>query len=139
MEFKTGGVYKVVGNSRYGEPHRFNNGDLVTIQELFRDQAYVYDTREMRDLVALRDLEEINKKVEFDLITKPAHYNTGKIEVMDFIEDQKLGFCDGNVVKYICRFRHKGEPIKDLKKAHFYLSKLITKMEREEKENLGAK
>ena len=37
----------------------------------------------------------------------PNHYKKGKIEVIDFIEDQKLDFCEGNVVKYLCRYRDK--------------------------------
>lgn len=64
-----------------------------------------------------------------DEINHPLHYITGKIEVIDFIEDQKLGYHDGNVVKYICRFKHKGTPIKDLKKARWYLDRLIKNME----------
>lgn len=64
-----------------------------------------------------------------DDINFPRHYTTGKIEVIDFIEDQKLGFSDGNAVKYICRFRHKGTPIKDLKKARWYLDRLIKNLE----------
>jgi len=58
-------------------------------------------------------------------IQHPTHYNQGKIEVIDFIIDQKMGFCDGNVVKYVSRFRHKGRPLEDLKKAKFYLETLI--------------
>lgn len=42
-----------------------------------------------------------------DAVDHPAHYNTGSIEVIDFIEDQRLGFHLGNVVKYICRAPHK--------------------------------
>ena len=33
-------------------------------------------------------------------VTHPSHYTSGKIEVIDFITDQKLDFCLGNVVKY---------------------------------------
>lgn len=62
-------------------------------------------------------------------IDHPKHYNTGKIEVIDFIEDQKLGFHDGNVVKYVCRARHKGTELEDLRKAAWYLNRAIQNLE----------
>ena len=37
----------------------------------------------------------------------PPHYQRGKIEVWDFIEDQRLDYLAGNCVKYICRAGHK--------------------------------
>jgi hypothetical protein len=61
-------------------------------------------------------------------VVKPAHYNTGKIEVLEFIEDQQLGFTLGNAVKYICRCRHKGELIKDLEKAIYYLQRELERV-----------
>lgn len=65
-----------------------------------------------------------------DLVNKPAHYNFGKIEVIDFIEDQKLEYREGNAVKYVCRARHKGEELQDLKKARWYIQRKIDEMER---------
>ncbi|MGL5113606.1 MAG: DUF3310 domain-containing protein [Flavobacterium sp.] len=62
-----------------------------------------------------------------DPINSPSHYKQGKIEVFDFIEDQKLDFAEGCVVKYVARHRHKGKPLEDLQKAAWYLNKLIEK------------
>ena len=59
-----------------------------------------------------------------ETVNHPAHYNSGKIEVIDFIEDQQLGFHAGNVIKYVARCRHKGG-LEDLKKARWYLERLI--------------
>ncbi len=67
--------------------------------------------------------------VSSDPINHPAHYNTGKFEVIDVIEDWKLGFHLGNVVKYIARSAHKGSELADLKKAAWYLSRHIAKLE----------
>lgn len=64
-----------------------------------------------------------------DLINHPAHYNTGHIEVWDFILDQELDFLAGNVIKYVCRADRKGDPLTDLRKARTYLDKLIEKHE----------
>lgn len=64
-----------------------------------------------------------------DEVNHPCHYNTGKIEVIDFILDQNLSFLTGNVVKYICRAPHKGDELTDLKKARFYLTRAIVDLE----------
>jgi hypothetical protein len=66
-----------------------------------------------------------NSEGDFDIVTKPKHYNTGKIEVLDFIEDQRLDFHEANVVKYVCRARYKGSEITDLEKAAVYLGRKI--------------
>jgi len=65
-----------------------------------------------------------------DAVNHPSHYRQGKIEVIDFIEDQKLGFHLGNVVKYVCRSEHKGKEIEDLKKAAWYLNRRIEFLEK---------
>ena len=58
-------------------------------------------------------------------VDHPAHYNQGRFEVIDVIEDWDLNFCEGNVVKYVARHRHKGEPLEDLRKARWYIDRLI--------------
>lgn len=58
-------------------------------------------------------------------IDHPSHYNRGKIEVIDFIEDQQLNFNLGNVIKYICRAGFKDDREQDLKKALWYLEREI--------------
>lgn len=66
-----------------------------------------------------------NKQEQVD---HPAHYNYGKIEVIDAIEDWQLGFHEGNVVKYVARAAHKGKPLQDLQKAQWYLNRLIERV-----------
>ncbi len=67
--------------------------------------------------------------IGFDPVTRPAHYNQGKIEPIDVIEDWQLGYHDGNAVKYLSRWRHKGG-VEDLKKARWYLDRLIASLEK---------
>ena len=62
-------------------------------------------------------------------VDHPPHYNAGKFEVIDVIEDWDLGFCLGNTIKYIARAGHKGAPLEDLKKARWYLERAIATME----------
>ena len=64
-------------------------------------------------------------------VNHPPHYNTGRIEVIDAIEDWRLGFCLGNAVKYIALAAHKGRELEDLKKAAWYLNREIERISRE--------
>ncbi len=63
-------------------------------------------------------------------VKHPDHYNTGKIEVWDAIKEWKLGFLEGNVVKYVARAAHKGKELEDLKKAQQYLERRIAELEK---------
>ena len=86
---------------------------------------------ELREIVLnLAPREEVVRP-EHDPVNHPAHYTSGKIEVIDFIEDQKLSYHLGNAVKYICRAGKK-DPAKtaeDLKKAVWYLNRKIKELE----------
>jgi hypothetical protein len=67
--------------------------------------------------------------MSFDNVEKPAHYNQSGIECIQAIEasmtsDQFCGYLKGNVQKYIWRYENKNK-IEDLKKAQWYLNKLI--------------
>ena len=65
-----------------------------------------------------------NKVVEDNTNLNPPHYQKGKIEVIDFILDQKMDYLTANVQKYIARWRFK-DGICDLRKARWFLDKLI--------------
>lgn len=67
-----------------------------------------------------------------DLVNNPPHYTSGAIEVIDFVEDQQLGYHLGNVIKYVCRAgkKHPETFLEDLKKARWYLNRMITNVER---------
>lgn len=77
--------------------------------------------------------DSINLKEAFDIlmnlqkddpVNHPSHYTKGKIEVADFIADQKLNFDRGNAVKYLCRAGSKDpeKEIQDLEKAIWYIN-----------------
>lgn len=61
-----------------------------------------------------------------EVVNHPAHYNVGKIEVIDAIEDWQLGFHLGNAVKYIARAQHKENEEEDIKKAIWYLNRYLS-------------
>lgn len=58
-------------------------------------------------------------------VNHPNHYNMGSIEVIDVIEDWKLNFNLGNVIKYIARADYKADATEDLQKASWYLNREI--------------
>lgn len=68
-----------------------------------------------------------NKMKKTSNVNHPSHYNSGKIEVIDFIADQKLGFCLGSALKYICRAgkKNKAKLKEDLRKAVWYIEWFI--------------
>lgn len=68
-------------------------------------------------------------KFKKDSVNHPAHYNAGKIEVIEFIEDQGHGrsFCIGSAIKYLSRAGRKdpAREIEDLEKAVWYIRRAI--------------
>lgn len=62
----------------------------------------------------------------------PDHYKTGGIETIDIVEaklsrEEFLGFCKGNIIKYVTRANYKNG-LEDYKKAQWYLDKLIKEL-----------
>ena len=78
------------------------------------------------------------KKDDFDPVNRPSHYTDSNIEVIDYIEDKKLGFCLGNAIKYISRAGKKKDngrdmidkEIEDLKKAIWYINRRIFELKK---------
>jgi hypothetical protein len=70
-------------------------------------------------------------------VNHPQHYNQGKIEVIDAIDDWGLDFCEGNIVKYVTRSRHKGNRLQDLEKAKWYLDHLVERARLADNQNLA--
>lgn len=66
----------------------------------------------------------MQQEERYDVVNRPRHYTKGSIEVWDFIKDQGLDYMEGNVVKYVCRYKHKNG-LEDLRKAKAYLDKLV--------------
>jgi hypothetical protein len=68
--------------------------------------------------------EKNNSKVDH-----PSHYNQG-IETIEYIDSWSLGFYEGNIIKYVTRHPFKNG-LEDLKKAQWYLNRLISNIENE--------
>ena len=59
-----------------------------------------------------------------DIVNHPKHYTNGKIEPIDYINGNDMDYLEGNIIKYISRYKFKNG-VEDLHKARFYLNMLI--------------
>jgi hypothetical protein len=86
----------------------------------------------IREMNAMEhDCDEVRKDNRFELTGYPYmtqvggdHYSKYAIQPTEYIIKNKLNFCEGNVVKYVTRWRDKGG-VDDLKKAKHYIDMLI--------------
>lgn len=114
-------------------PYNYNLPDSdcdITCKECWENA--VKDIKFKDDIEVVLPLEKAPKEL-IDNVNHPNHYTQGKYEVIDYIEDklskeELQGYCVGNVLKYVSRFKHKNG-LEDLKKAEWYLNRLITNME----------
>ena len=69
-----------------------------------------------------------------DPVNRPAHYTTGTIEVIDFIDDKNLNYSRGNAVKYIVRagLKDPAKTVEDLEKAVWYIQHEIERIKKHE-------
>ena len=70
-----------------------------------------------------------------DNVEHPAHYTSGEIECIDAMRaalshEEFVGYLRANVMKYVWRYDRKGAPVQDLRKAEWYLDRLIGEVER---------
>lgn len=79
--------------------------------------------------------EEVEKRKN-DMVNHPSHYTSGSIECIDALssmvenwEDCVAATLSWQVVKYLWRHPFKGKPVEDLRKAEFYLKRLISHYE----------
>lgn len=63
-------------------------------------------------------------KQDRDMINYPPHYTKWGIEPIDYITSNNMSFLEWNIIKYVTRYKYKNWK-EDLKKAKFYLDKLI--------------
>lgn len=102
----------------------FGYGDKVECQD-----AIQIKTAESIWVPCIRGANTMNNS---DTVNHPSYYQ-GKIEVIDFIEDKKLGFNLGNCIKYISRAGKKNPDklLEDLEKARWYLDREISQVKKE--------
>lgn len=65
-----------------------------------------------------------------DMVNNPPHYNQSGIECIEAIfaalgPEGFQAYCQGNALKYLWRHKYKGNAVEDLKKAQWYINKII--------------
>ena len=134
-----GKVYEVVGaniidgNVIYAVQDEA--GNLYYSMNRFKKVGHIatYDGKNVNELVD--ELENtkctfIPEPCKVEMVNSPAHYAQGGIEPIEYMEakmskDGFQGFLQGNVIKYISRAGKKDDVVQDLRKAQYYLNKLI--------------
>jgi hypothetical protein len=98
------------------------------------DKFFEWSFQRTADKINKRSKAKMSiKKKKHDPVSRPAHYNNGKVECIEYIK-QQLGsefpsYLEGSAIKYIHRHRMKDANIQDLQKAKWYIDKLIAHYE----------
>lgn len=129
--------YDMVGVSKYSQECRMfgwsdlNDAKVICKTGLLDTDIFRIQFPNFEDLTE-RMWDEEEKK---DVVNHPQHYiSENGLETIDVIEaftaDLKgiEAVCTANIIKYICRWKHKNG-LEDLKKAHWYLERLIKTIE----------
>lgn len=118
-----------------------------------QDSCYAYAIKHQREIAqylgyeVIEDdtptiadtVEENSEDVNPDPVNRPAHYTSGGIECIDAMQaafgvEAVKDFCLCNAFKYLWRHRQKNG-VEDLKKARWYLNRLITAMEEQKNDD----
>lgn len=91
-----------------------------------------YGTKEDIERVRTYEGRPSVYKKENDAIN-PGHYKKGAYECIDIIEDLDLGYHAGNAMKYLWRYRDKGDPVENLEKCKWYIDRLIERLSKGQK------
>jgi hypothetical protein len=113
-------------------PEQPETEEYPNIKETAEEVGRQFDQVAKDSMDRVKLAHEVDKMLELlpePEVNHPAHYTVGKIEVIDYLQDKMPpemfeGFCVGNALKYISRYRFKGG-VADLKKAAWYLNKII--------------
>ena len=126
----TFGKFKPTTEAPKGVPEdgkwwRTSSLDDATPDEWDRAAAAAYGEPQVGKLFHPSDAPQESCPVE-----NPDHYNTGAIEAIEAIRasmppEQFFGYLKGNVMKYLWRYDYKEKPVEDLRKADWYLNRLI--------------
>lgn len=89
--------------------------------------------KEAQRIAGMLHHNDPTRYADYNSVNHPQHYNTGKYEVIDVIEDWQLGFHLGNAVKYIARAGKKPTSTmrEDLEKAIWYIQRVIDQKDKD--------
>lgn len=130
-----------IGIYRFNEP----NPKASVLRDRYGlvDFGFIDDLAE-EDIELARELmqkahEVVEEAKKHDAVNHPKHYTQGKVECIDALESATINkrgieaVCTANIIKYLWRYESKNG-IEDVKKAQWYLQKLISELEKQQKE-----
>lgn len=112
--------------------------DVIDLDEIAFDKDAIVSTVRANVEFDNEDERELVKSPVSDkeMVNHPPHYNQGKFETIDIIEDIVRGYDDpveaylvGTTLKYLARAPFKGAKKQDLEKAEFYLKRAIDRQQ----------
>ena len=126
--------------------HDFKVGDKFQVKEAWLDMTINkdYEVLKVEDghVTCVNDFNEMNELRIGDVVPSfykenkaineqigGTHYRDKAIQPIEYILANDLGFCEGNIIKYVSRYKDKNG-IEDLKKAKHYLEFLIEEVEK---------
>ena len=140
------GYAKVYDNAKvYGDAHVFEGAEVCGYAKV-HGNALVFEDAKVCGYAKVYDNAKVygDDCIEGDLggpndpVNKPDHYTPkeGEIECIAYIEqvlgpEKFIGYCHGNVTKYLHRHTYKGKPVEDLEKAQVYLEWMLKAMKGE--------
>ena len=112
--------------------YRCKIGDKDCLE--YNIKELLYEINKIKCIVEGISIKNNEPKIMFEMeekemVNHPSHYNMGKYEAIDVIEDWNLNFNLGNAVKYISRAGHKDDIVQDLKKSLWYIERDIQRLE----------
>ena len=126
--------------------HDFKVGDKFQVKEAWLDMTINkdYEVLKVEDghVTCINDFNEMNDLRIGDVVPSfykenkaineqigGTHYRDKAIQPIEYILANDLGFCEGNIIKYVSRYKDKNG-LEDLKKAKHYLEFLIEEVEK---------
>jgi hypothetical protein len=87
------------------------------------------------EFMKYKDVRDALNEEVVDVVNSPPHYKAGGIEAIEGIEasmepEAYAGYLKGSCLKYLWRYEKKGKPLEDLKKARWFLDRLIAAQEK---------
>lgn len=127
-------VFEVILPSPYGCTNVTFDKDGTSVQDLENYSLTLHIDIPAEDSCDNDIDEAVNYLAtqQLAMLQKDPHYHKCKIEPIEYILANNLGFCEGNVVKYITRYKDKGG-VDDLRKIKVYVDYLIKELTEQNK------
>lgn len=122
---------EMIRKTKVGEVHTL---ELRTDEKNTKIKDITIDNPTPQELMQ-KAHEVVEKAKKHDAVNHPSHYNQGKVECIDALESATINkqgieaVCVANVIKYLWRYESKNG-LEDVKKAKWYLDRLIKELEK---------